>query len=50
VQRAAIGLGVDGHAADAHLVQRGGDTAGDLAAVGDQDLLEHVGTEPKRCA
>src|SRR5262249_34392149 len=41
VERATIGVRVDGDRADPHLVQRGGDAAGDLAAVGDQDLLEH---------
>ena len=37
-----IVLGKDGQAGDAQLVQRAGDADGDLAAVGDQDFLEHI--------
>ncbi len=43
VQRVAVGLGVDRHRAHAELARRLDDAAGDLAAVGDQDLLEHAG-------
>ena len=42
VQRVAIELGVDRHRGDAHLAQRADDADRDLAAVGDQDLLEHA--------
>ena len=41
MQRIPIGLGVDGNRRDAHAARRLDDTAGDLAAIGDQDLLEH---------
>ena len=37
----AVGIGVHGHRLDAHLAGRLDDAAGDLAAVGDQDLVEH---------
>ena len=40
VERRAIGVGVDGDGADAHLAQRAGDADGDLAAVGDEDLAK----------
>ena len=43
VRRVAVDLRVDGDRADAHLLQRAGDPDRDLAAVGDQDLLEHGG-------
>ena len=43
VRRVAVDLRVDGDRADAHLLQRAGDADRDLAAVGDQDLLEHGG-------
>jgi len=36
-----VGVGVDGHGAHAQAARGGGHTAGDFAAVGDQDLLEH---------
>ena len=42
VQRVAIELRVDRHGRDAHLAQRAGDADRDLAAIGDQDLLEHA--------
>ena len=42
VQRTAVGLGIDRDRAHAHLMERRGDAAGDLASVGDQDLAEHV--------
>ena len=40
VQRAAVGLRVDGDGADPELAQGAEDTDGDLAAIGDQDLGE----------
>ena len=40
VQRAAVGLGVDGHRADAELAQRPEDPDGDLAAIGDEHLAK----------
>ena len=43
VQRVAVGLRVDRHRADAELARAFDDAAGDLAAVGDQDLVEHAG-------
>ena len=42
VRRVAIGLGVDGHAGDAELLERSHHADGDLAAVCDQDLFEHL--------
>ena len=41
VQRGAVGIGIDGHRDDPHLAQRANDTDSDLAAVGNQDLMEH---------
>ena len=41
VQRVLVGLGVDGHGLDAELAAGADDAQRDLAAVGDQDLLEH---------
>ena len=40
VERGAIGVGVHGDRADAHLAQRAHDADGDLASVGDEDLAE----------
>ena len=40
--RACIGIGEDGHGSDAHPAQGADDPAGDGAAVGDQDLVEHA--------
>ena len=40
VERAAIGLGVDGDGADPELAERPEDPHGDLAAVGNEDLRE----------
>src|SRR5947208_3669751 len=37
----AVELGVDRDGGDAHLVERPEDADGNLATVGDQDLLEH---------
>ena len=42
MQRVAVGLGIDGDRRDAHLPRGADDPAGDLAAVGDQDTLEHA--------
>jgi ribosomal protein S12 methylthiotransferase len=41
MQRAGIGLGVDGHRLDPHFPGCLYDAAGNLAPVGDQDFLEH---------
>jgi len=43
VQRVGVGLGVDRDRGDAHAPGGAHDAAGDLAAVGDQELLEHRG-------
>ena len=43
VQRVAVGLGVDRDRADPHLVAGADDAHRDLAAVGDEDLLERGG-------
>jgi hypothetical protein len=43
VQGFAVELGVDGDGGDAHLAAGPYDTDGDLAAVGDEDLLQHKG-------
>ena len=42
VQRLAVGLGVDGDGLDAELAAGANDAQRDLAAIGDQDFLEHV--------
>jgi hypothetical protein len=42
VQRPGIGLGEDRDGLDAHALGRADDPAGDLAPVGDQDLVEHL--------
>ena len=42
VQCVAIELGVDGDGLDAELASGADDAHGDLAAVGDQDLLQHA--------
>ena len=41
VERARVGLGVDGDGLDAELAAGAQDAQRDLAAVGDEDLLEH---------
>src|SRR5262249_53906437 len=41
VQRVAVGIGIHSHRAHAQAPSRTHDAAGDLAAVGDQDFLEH---------
>ena len=46
VDRVAVGVGVDGGGGDAHLAARAHDADGDLAAVGDQDLLKELSLHP----
>ena len=49
--RAAVGVGVDGHGLDAEPPRRLDDAAGDLAAIGDQDLGKHrhpISSSPAR--
>ena len=41
VQRVLVGLGIDGDGLDPHATRRLDDPAGDFAAVGDKDFLEH---------
>ena len=41
VQRLAVGLGVHGDRLDAELAAGADDAQRDLAAIGDQDFLEH---------
>jgi len=41
MQRIAIGIGIDGDRLDPHAPCGLDDTAGDFAAIGDQDALEH---------
>ncbi len=41
MEGAGIGLGIDRDRLDAHVLSGADDPAGDLASVGDQDLLEH---------
>ncbi|MNU09124.1 hypothetical protein D3C72_2555160 [compost metagenome] len=41
-----VGFGVDGDGADAEGLAGADDAAGDLAAVGDEDLGEHVREDP----
>ena len=41
VERVLVGFGIDGDGPDAHAARRLDDATGDLAAVGDQDCLEH---------
>src|SRR6185312_14654494 len=41
VERIAVGVGIDGNRLDAHAAGRFDHAAGDLAAVGNQNLLEH---------
>ena len=40
-QRAAVGRRVEGDRADSHAPRRANDPAGDLAAIGDEDVGEH---------
>ena len=46
MQRLGIGLGIDRDRRDPHPARRPDDAAGDLAAVGDQNALEHVAECP----
>ena len=41
MERVLIGFRIDGDGLDAHAARRLDDAAGDLATVGDEDLLEH---------
>ena len=41
VARAGVGLGIDGDRGDAHATRGLHDAAGDFAAIGDEDLVEH---------
>ncbi|MCY1429665.1 hypothetical protein D9M71_455910 [compost metagenome] len=43
VQRVAVGLGIDGYRADAHLGAGAHDADSDFPTVGDQDFLDHFG-------
>ena len=47
VQRVAVGVGIDRDRLDAHPARGLDDPAGDLAAVGDQDALEHACSVPR---
>ena len=42
MQRLGVGVGIDGDGAHAQPARRADDAAGDLAAIGDQDLGEHA--------
>ena len=42
MQRVAVGVGIDRDRLDTHLARGLDDPAGDLAAIGDQDALEHA--------
>ncbi len=41
VHGGGVGLGVHGHGGDAHLLAGPVDAQGNLAAIGDEDLVEH---------
>jgi hypothetical protein len=43
MQRAGIGLGIDGDCSKAHLSRSASNAAGNLATIGDQDGFEHAG-------
>ena len=47
VQAVAVGVGIDRYRLDAELACRLDDAAGDLATIGDQDLLEHAPVCPE---
>ena len=52
MQGVAVGLGIDRDRLDAHAARGLDDPAGDLAAIGDQDALEHAAEAPaavERC-
>ena len=48
VERVLVGVGIDRDGLDAHAPRGLDDAAGDLAAVGDQDFLEHKRPAPTR--
>ena len=47
MERAGIGIGIDGDGAEAHAPRRPDDPTGDLATVGNQDLVEHCSGRPQ---
>jgi hypothetical protein len=46
MKRVTVGIGIDRYGPDAHAPRRLDDTAGDLAAVRDQDFREHARLPP----
>ncbi len=42
VERFAIGVGVDGNGRDPHFARRANYANGNLAAIGDQELVDHL--------
>ena len=50
MERVAVGVGIDGDGRDAHAPGGLDDAAGDLAAIGNQDLLEHRATQSREPA
>ena len=46
VQRVLVGFGIDGDGRDAHLAGGLDDAAGNFAAVGNQNFLEHIPIPP----
>jgi hypothetical protein len=48
VNGVTVRVRIDGDSGDAHLFRRLDDAAGDLAAIGNQDLLEHRTGIPSR--
>ncbi len=50
VERVLVGFRVDGDGLDAHAARRLDDAAGYLAAIGDQDFIEHRRPEPGKSA
>ena len=48
-QRAAVGGGVHGDRADSHGPRGANDPAGDLAAIGDEDVSEHFQAPHRPC-
>lgn len=42
MQRIGIGIRIDRNGGDAHLLRRLDDPAGNLAAIGDKDFLDHA--------
>ena len=41
-RRARVGVGIDRDGLDAHAARRADDAAGNFAAIGDEDFLEHL--------